>query len=457
MQKALFQKFLMIACVLFLIGISVILINGVIEERSEFRNEAIQSIADDSVGQQTLAGPILVIPFTEEFREKREVDTPSGRQVTFQKRSAQRRHLVFPNQLKVNGAVDTHRRYRGVHQVLVYSGQFAFSGDIDVPSAAQLRIRYPNSTLTFDQPFVAVHVGDVRGLRNSPVLAMEGVKAEFQQSANLQAYRSGVHAPLPGFDLAEARRVRFNFNLHLDGIERQDFIPIAKNTEVTVSSPWPHPQFTGRFLPAPPDRSISADGFKATWRVSSLASDAQQQFLHAESVSASDAPAARRAVDQFAVAFVDPVNVYSLADRATKYGLMFVVLTFAAVFVFEMLRQLRIHPVQYALVGFALALFFLLLLSLSEKIPFAIAFVTASSACIALITFYLRFVMGHWLRALGFGGALAAMYGALYGLLVSEDLALVLGSLLLFVVLAAVMIATRHIDWYKAGNTTGAA
>ncbi|MFD2365389.1 cell envelope integrity protein CreD [Pseudoduganella sp. GCM10020061] len=456
MQKSLFLKFGMIAAVLVLIGISLIMINAVIEERSEFHAMAVRSIAEDSVGPQALAGPVLVIPFTEEFQEKREVDTPGGRQVSMEKRSVQRRHIVFPNELKVKGAVDTDRRYRGIHEVLVYSGQYAVSGDIDVPSAAQLKAKYPNSVLTFGQPFVAVHVGDVRGLRNSPVLTLDGRKAEFQQGANLRTYSSGVHAPLPDFDLVTARRARFAFSVNLDGIERQEFVPIAKNTEVTVSSPWPHPQFTGRFLPSPRDRTISADGFAATWRVSSLASNAQQQFLNAESANPNDVAAARGAVDRFAVGFVEPVNVYSLADRATKYGLMFVALTFAAFFVFEMLRQLQIHPVQYALVGLALALFFLLLVSLSEKIPFASAYLIASTGCIALITFYLRFVMGHWLRALGFGAALSVLYGALYGLLVSEDMALMLGSLLLFAVLAAVMVTTRNINWYRVGAPAAA-
>ncbi|HEY1043328.1 MAG TPA: cell envelope integrity protein CreD [Telluria sp.] len=456
MQKSLFLKFAMITGVLLLIGISLIMINAVIEERSEFRDMAVKSIAEDSVGQQALAGPVLVIPFTEEFQEKREVDTPAGKQVSLEKRSVQRRHIVFPNELKVKGAIDTDRRYRGIHEVLVYSGRFAVSGDIDVPSVAQLKSKYPDAVLTFGQPFVAVHVGDVRGLRNSPVLALEGMKAEFQQGTNLQAYRSGVHAPLDNFDLGTARRARFSFSVNLDGIERQDFVPLAKNNEVTIGSAWPHPQFTGRFLPSPRDRSISANGFTATWRVSSLASNAQQQFLYAESVIPNDVPAALRAVDQFAVGFIDPVNVYSLADRATKYGLMFVALTFAAFFVFEMLRQLQIHPVQYALVGLALALFFLLLVSLSEKIPFATAYLIASTGCIALITFYLRFVMGHWRRALGFGAALSVLYGALYGLLISEDMALMLGSLLLFAVLAAVMISTRNINWYRVGSPAAA-
>lgn len=457
MQRSLLLKFLMIGGVLVLIGISLGIINSIIAERSAYRDKAVQSIAEDSVGQQALAGPVLVIPFTEQFDEKLESETAVGKQVRIEKRTLQRRHIVFPNMLKVSGKVDTDRRYRGIHEVLVYSGQFGVSGDIDIPSAEQIRAMYPNSALTFGKPFVAVHVADVRGIRNSPVLTIEDTKADFQQGSQLRVYRSGLHAPLAALSLDTARRAKFGFDVHLDGIERQEFVPVAKSNEVTISSAWPHPQFSGRFLPSPRDRTINANGFSATWKVSSLASNAQQQFATAEATGTVDIATGRAPVETFAVSFIDPVNVYSLADRATKYGVMFVVLTFAAFFVFEMLKGLQIHPVQYALVGFALAIFFLLLISLSEKIPFAAAYVIASAACIALITFYLRFVMRHWSRAMGFGAALATLYGALYGLLVSEDMALVLGSLLLFAVLAGVMIATRNIDWYRVGGAPAAA
>jgi inner membrane protein len=152
------------------------------------------------------------------------------------------------------------------------------------------------------------------------------------------------------------------------------------------------------------------------------------------------------------VAFVEPVNIYSQADRASKYGLLFVALTFAAFFVFEILKRLPIHPVQYALVGLALALFFLLLLGLSEHLDFALAYLGASAACIGLLSYYLGHVLRDRWRGLAFGSGLILLYGALYGLLISENNALVLGSLLLFAVLAALMVATRKVDWYQIGN-----
>jgi inner membrane protein len=163
-------------------------------------------------------------------------------------------------------------------------------------------------------------------------------------------------------------------------------------------------------------------------------------------------PPAAENLDVFGVSFIEPVNIYSQAERAVKYGLLFVSPTFAVFFLFELMKSLAIHPVQYALVGLALALFFLLLVSLSEHLRFALAYLIASSACILLIGFYLMNVLHSWKRGFAFGAALTLLYGVLYVLLRSENSALAMGSILLFSVLAGIMMATRKIDWYQLGK-----
>jgi len=160
--------------------------------------------------------------------------------------------------------------------------------------------------------------------------------------------------------------------------------------------------------------------------------------------------AADHAIDAVSVSLVDPVNIYSAVDRATKYGVLFVLLTLVAFCMFEFLKQLRIHPIQYALVGLAVAIFFLLLLALSERIPFGIAYVVAAIACVGLIGYYLGHVLGGWVRGGGFAALLGTLYAALYGLLISEDNAMLLGAGLLFLILAGIMVWTRRVDWYRA-------
>ena len=167
------------------------------------------------------------------------------------------------------------------------------------------------------------------------------------------------------------------------------------------------------------------------------------------------APAA--CIDRVGLSLVEPVNLYSKVDRASKYGLLFVLLTFVGFFMFETIRQLPIHPIQYALVGLALAIFFLLLLSLSEHIAFGWAYLIAALACIGLIGHYVGHVLRSHARGLGFAAMLGLLYAALYGLLMSEDNALVLGAGLLFVVLAAIMVATRKVDWYQVAARVGTA
>ncbi len=454
MQKSLLYKMIAIVGLTILICIPLALIQATIGSRMAFRDQAVASIAADSVGEQTLIGPVLVIRYKEEYEEEVQTINAGVRKVELAKRSANRRHLVFPNELRVAGAIDTDRRYRGIHQVLVYTGQHAFSGDFALPAAADLPHVQANSRITPGRPYVALGIGDVRGIRNIPTIKWDGKDFEFQQGTGIAAYTSGLHAEVDVPDLSKPANVRFSFELGLDGIERQAFAPVGKNNVVSLKSNWAHPQFGGRFLPSPKNRTIGERGFAATWNISSLATGTQQQIARLDA-AAEDKPS--RAIDQFSVGFIEPVNVYSMADRAIKYGILFVALTFAAFFVFEILKRLPIHPVQYLLVGLALALFFLLLVALSEHIAFLAAYLVASAACIALIGFYLSSVLRDWRRGFGFGAALTLLYSALYGLLISENNALVLGSLLLFAVLAAIMVVTRKVDWYQAGRTEPAA
>ena len=154
-------------------------------------------------------------------------------------------------------------------------------------------------------------------------------------------------------------------------------------------------------------------------------------------------------LESLSVGFVEPINAYSQSDRATKYGLLFIGLTFAGFFLFEILKSLRIHPAQYTFVGLAMTLFYLLLISLAERIGFAYAYLSASAACIGLLGYYLSYVLKSKANGFIFASMLTALYGALYGILASEDNALLMGSLLVFGLLALVMIITRKVDWYQ--------
>ncbi|WP_208530823.1 cell envelope integrity protein CreD, partial [Pseudomonas aeruginosa] len=241
-------------------------------------------------------------------------------------------------------------------------------------------------------------------------------------------------------------RLEYAFDLSLLGSERLDIVPVGRDSQVILKADWPHPSFGGEFLPS--EREITAQGFTARWQTSFFATNMEEALRSCVEEQRCDGFQARA----FGVGLVDPVDQYLKADRAIKYALLFITLTFAGFFLFEVLKRLAVHPVQYALVGLALAFFYLLLLSLAEHVGFELAYLVSAGACVGLIGFYLCFVLRSVARGLGFSAGLAGLYGLLYGLLSAEDYALLMGSLLLFAVLAAVMVLTRRLDWYGVGR-----
>ena len=295
-----------------------------------------------------------------------------------------------------------------------------------------------NTRRTYGVPHLGVGLADVRGLVGTPTLVVDGRALALGQGVVGEGQGSGVQAALPAVAAGDWLAFQARFAAVIGGTESLSIAPVADANHVRLRSSWPHPQFAGRFLPR--ERRIDASGFQARWDLSALAAGTQQQYT------------AHKPLDMLTVSLVDPVNVYSQADRATKYGLLFVLLTFVGFFMFELLKSLRIHPIQYALVGLALAIFFLLLLALSEHIAFGWAYLSASLACIGLLGAYTAAVLRSPLRGLGFAGTLALLYAALYGLLVSEDNALVLGAVMLFAILSTLMLVTRKVDWYAQGS-----
>ena len=280
-------------------------------------------------------------------------------------------------------------------------------------------------------------VEDVRGIVGTPSATVNGTPQTMLQGADSSlGWKPNLRVPLHGMKELNGH-LEFAIDMDLAGTEQLSIAPAGDSNHIELSSSWPSPLFAGQFLPHTP--SVGGKGFAAVWDVSSLATGTQSQ-MRADPV---------KSIDLINVSLLTPIDPYKLSDRATKYGILFIVLTFGGFFLFEMMKHLPIHPVQYLLVGFGLAIFFLLLISFSEHMPFGAAYFLSSAACIGLLTFYLSYVLRSATRGVGFGAMLTALYAAVYGLLISEDNALILGSLTLFVVLAAVMAVTRKVDWYR--------
>jgi inner membrane protein len=434
-------KVLLVLAMSLAILVPLTMIRGTIQERQAYRQQAVADIAASHAGAQLLSGPVLVVPYvatvvTEERDAQglvRHASVERAGQWTF-----------FPSSLAVNGRLRPDVRRRGLHKVRVYElkGVEHALFDVRIPPDDD-----PAHPRRIGEPWLDYGIADVRGLAGSPTLVVDGRAHAIEQGAHAG---QGIHARLAVPAAGSALRLDTRLDFALDGTESLALAPLGDANHFTLDSSWPHPQFTGSFLPR--SRSVGDAGFHATWDISSLATSAQRQYLAGAGradVQPAETTSAAPGMDVVGISLVDPVNIYTQADRASKYGLLFVLLTFLGFFMFELLRQLPVHPIQYGLVGLALAIFFLLLVSLSEHVEFAVAYVISSVACIGLIGVYLGAVLRSAVRGAWFGAMLALLYAALYGLLVSEDNALVLGACLLFVILAAIMLATRKLDWYQ--------
>lgn len=426
------RKAIVVAALTLALLIPLALINGTISERINYRQQAVTAVAESFAGPQVLAGPVLVVPYTEvvQVQDKDAFGKPVWREVR-----SSHRWTIFPDTLSVQGKLVPAVRKRGLHEVRVYEFQSTMRAHFEKALPDD-----PGAIRTLGRPYLSISIADVRGLVGTPTLTRDRAPLRLEQGLGGHREGTGLHASLA--PVASGQTLRFDVEMKssIAGTESLAIAPIADSNHVALESSWPHPQFAGRFLPR--SRQIAGTGFQAQWDISSLAAGSQIQYLQGGG----------HGLDALQVGLVEPVNSYSQADRASKYGILFVLLTFVGFFMFELLKRLAIHPIQYLLVGLALAIFFLLLLSLSEHLAFWIAYLIASIACIGLLAVYLSAVLRSKSRGIGFAAALTLLYAALYGLLVSEDNALVLGSLMLFGILAALMLVTRRVDWYAPGT-----
>lgn len=433
------------------------LVSGIVAERGGRLVEAQRSVAESLASSQTILGPILQRVCTERW----EIEKGEGkdRRKVSEERTTTLRSL--PGTLTIDADSRTDPRYRGIYRVNGYALKAKLTG-MWAQTDALIPVReHEGSTVACGPTVVWAGVSDARGIRSARI-DVEGQSVPVAPGSSASAGAQGFQGRWSDGESFTGRPVRVDIELHLVGTQHLAFVPAADTTHVHLTSDWPHPSFSGRFLPI--NRDMTPAGFKASWQISALATQAPQQVRGSASLCQPMAAGSSQAsvcMESFGVGFIDPVSPYTLSDRATKYGLLFIVLTFAVVALLEVMLRLRVHPVQYLLVGAALTTFFLLLVSLSEHVGFAYAYLAASAACTGLLSFYGVYVLNSVKRGTAFGIAIGTVFGTLYVLLLQEQTALAIGSILIFLVLAGVMVVTRRIDWYgviaQARNGHGAA
>ncbi len=444
MPRLLSSKLFLIGLITLLLLIPIEQIRDVVRERIYHHSLARDAVAESWTGEQHLIGPLLVLPYQQEYEER--VWSKTDEVYLPTKRTRDGRLLLLPETLQVEGQVQTEERARGLYRIPVYTADLKLSGHFDTRQARELATALQGQ-ITWGRPYLSVLVGDLRGVIKQPSLDWNKQAIDFESGPGLENAGLGMHATLPPLDLSAPQSLAFHLPLLLRGMQSLAFAPVGRDTQVQLDSPWPHPSFNGRYLPTAYE--VADTGFHAQWYASAFSSGmADKATLCAEG----NCEALLH--NSFGVSLDQSVDIYQQSERASKYALLFLTLTFALFFFYEVITRLALHPIQYLLVGLALSIFFLLLVALSEHVSFALAYTLAGGACTLLLGGYVSAVVSDRRRGALFSLIMALLYTLLYFILRSEDNALLMGTLLLFAALAGAMLATRKVDWYALRGTT---
>jgi inner membrane protein len=441
-------KLLGIGGLILILLIPLAMISSVLHERLARRNEAVEEITASWGKTQQLIGPVLGIPYQYRIPTFADMPGPDGRVIRHQtEQTATATAYFLPETLNVSGDVQTQKLHRGIYEAAVFRARLDMSGRFLAPDFASLKIAAAD--VLWNEAFVTIAVTDLRGTREGLVLDWAGNKRPLQPGSQVPGFTTGVTANV-GSDQPMSGSVDFTITLDVNGSGGIYVAPFGVQNHVTLKSNWPDPAFRGAFLPA--DSSVRGDGFDAKWQVSYYGRDYPQQWTTRAGNERFTTAAVNASL--FGAEFLSILDAYRYVERSIKYGVLFLVLVFTTFFLFEITAHQKVHPFQYLMVGAALCLFYLAVLSISEFLGFGVAYLMAALAATALITWYCAHFLGGGARTLMVGAGLAGVYTFLYITLRQQDYALLLGSIALFVVLALVMFVTRKIDWYA--RDTGA-
>lgn len=431
-------RILMLFVLVILFQVPIFAIDGMIRERQQRRDAAVEEVASKWGRQQSITGPMLVVPYL-----TRSTDDVGGKPVV---REQQHVATFLPEQLSARGKLAAEARRRGIFSTSVYHATLHVEGSFVRPSFTAWGVA--PSDVQWDRARIVMGVSDVRAIESTTSMRWNGVPIEvLPGTADGAVVTSGVHGLVAMPEGTEA--IPFTAELALKGSSGAYWAPLGKTTELKLESNWTHPSFQGSSLPE--HRAVSNKGFEADWAVAYLGRNVPQSWT--------DSSVSQQALEgtRFGVDLIAATDHYQMATRSVKYAGMFLLLTFATLWLVEVLARVSIHPIQLLLIGSALCVFYLLELSLSEHLGFGLAYLVATLAIVMLVTAYSAAVLATRRRAAIVGSVVAALYGYLYIVLTNEDYALLIGSIGVFAILGAIMYLTRRVDWYGTNTETASA
>lgn len=433
LKSPLFWKITTLIGCIVLLSLPLMMVRELINERADYRSEVVDAIEQSTSCSQKLAGPLIAIPITETLTRME-----NQKEVNYQRSWV---YYWLPESLAVAGKQTVESRRVGIYSGQVWHNTLQIKASFDPLRLAALR----KTNIVLGQPRLVVSVGDARGIGAIHAPEVNGNVLSVEPGLGISGDGAGIHMPMPA--LAEDNKpLEIAFSLDLNGTGEFSLVPLGRNSELQLTSNWPHPGFLGSFLPT--QREVSAAGYRAHWQSSWFANDMGSYFKDDMEIPWSRLPA-------FSADVMSLADQYQLTDRATKYAILLIGLTFMAFFVFESLTRRPLHPMQYLLVGLSLVLFYLVLLALSEHIGFTAAWLAASLSGAVMNGIYLQAVLRGWRNSLLFVAALLLLDGVMWFLLHSEDSALLLGTGVLALALSVLMFLTRRVDWYALSLPKG--
>lgn len=392
-------------------------IKDMVLEREARQEEAVTEVTSRWAGQQTVTGPVLVLPYISLGDDK--------------KTMIRKRAFVLPDVLKVNGEILPEKKHRGIYEVMLYKASAKVEGSFSRIPLEMLQLN--PEQVNWREAYMVIDISDLKGLTEDVEVNWNGttLAANSGRPGDGQ-FQQGLIAPVP---ISADSSFNFSFDLQLKGSRNLLFTTLGKTTDLTLRSTWKDPSFTGVDLP---QFEITNDGFNARWKTLSHG----RTFPQAWKDQVYPLNASSLGTELFI-----PVNAYQKTYRTVKYASLLILLTFIAFFLVETYTRKSVHPVHYALVGVALILFYTLLLSFAEHIQFNLAYFIAALATILLISWFTRAVLqsGRWGTLLG--TVLVLLYGYIFSILQLQDYSLLLGSIGLFIVLGVVMYFVRKLEW----------
>lgn len=435
MKSPLLLKFIGVFVILIVFSAVLSMVEYKVAERQSYRDQATQTVAQGWSQPQLLTGPVLRLSFEKKYIEKK-FDKELKQYIEHQKTRHWSEYHLF-NQMAIDADLKMQERYIGIFKVPVYTAAVNFK------ATHRASLFTPSKSSYLVGAKLLVSIKDIRGLANQPQVKWNNQTIPFKPGTSKRLLGSYIEALVPISLLKSNATV--GMNLVLRGVENIGFVPTAQNLSTTLKAPWPHPSFVGNYLPS--ERDVSDQGFSSSWTVNSFASSIERVLK-----GCNDEPQNclnQLQNNQFGVHLGNSVDVYQMTDRALKYGFMFIALTFVVFALLELQKRYSIHPIQYGFVAAALAIFYLLVISLSEHIRFEIAYATGSLACTVLICSYLKVTLQSGRAAVSLSVAFISLYTMMYAILQSEDYAFLMGTLLVFALLTGIMFATRKINWQQ--------